>query len=324
MLSPTTQHPFKQSGALESEENDKLDHFNRELAYSFIADQWRLGPHRFHCLTSAAMTFENARQVEPEIFTAMLVSDLLRKLPLDTEIENRLLDQIRSKMTESGLFYFFEDHAILPADVDCASVGLAILARAGRISPAVLTTGLDRILANTNRDGIIEVYIDPSADRRGILDPVVCANALYLATMRDRDREAAKTNDYVYRMLEEQSCAQGTRYYPSEDTFLCRIARLVKDYPVRFARFREPLQRRLTRRMGTTSSPLEMAQRIIAASRLDLPVATEKQRLAMLQTADGSWPADGYFRYGRSRIFFGSKALTTAFALRALDTSTDT
>jgi len=207
----------------------------------------------------------------------------------------------------------------LPADVDCTSVGLAVLAAAGAVTPAVLHRGLQRIAANTDRDGVIEVYLDPEPERAGIIDPVVCANALYLLAMYERDHEAEPTREFLHHALVSGACIRGTRYYPSEDTLLCRVARLVRAYPDRYEQIRKPLVSRLRQRLGISSQPLEIAQRIIPGSQLGLPVVRDRQRLCHSQLPDGSWPIDAYFRYGRSRIYFGSEVLSTAFCVRALD-----
>jgi hypothetical protein len=80
----------------------------------------------------------------------------------------------------------------------------------------------------------------------------------------------------------------------------------------------KPLCSELRKSMSTTLYPLELAQRIITLSLLDIPAPEEVQQLARLQNPDGSWPADGFFHYGRTKIYFGSRALTTAFALKAI------
>jgi hypothetical protein len=71
-------------------------------------------------------------------------------------------------------------------------------------------------------------------------------------------------------------------------------------------------------RQGATDFPLDIAQRVISARWLRIADGGESQKLIDLQEDDGCWPADSLFRCGRKRIFFGSRMVTTAFALRAL------
>ncbi len=249
----------------------------------------------------------------------MLILDLMNDISLDSEIEAQVAERLRAEISDGGVFHFFADHSRLAADVDCTSVACAVLGKVGALSAPALHAGIESVLSNTNDDGIIEVYIDPDTDRSGIVDPVVCANALYLISMYERDAEAVATKEFLYRTLARGDCVRGTRYYPSEDTFLCRLARLVCEFPDRYSEFRRLLVERLSQRMGASRYPLELAQRIICASRLSLPLADEVRLLVSLQAPDGSFPPDAYFRYGRRQVFFGSRVLTTAFCLRALD-----
>ena len=55
--------------------------------------------------------------------------------------------------------------------------------------------------------------------------------------------------------------------------------------------------------------------------RLTAKINTEEFtiKLLQMQNNDGSWPANALFRFGSQDKYFGSKALTTAYAVRALE-----
>ena len=57
---------------------------------------------------------------------------------------------------------------------------------------------------------------------------------------------------------------------------------------------------------------------VLAARRLGVSNELDRERLVARRLPDGSWPAEGWFCYGRSRQWFGSSALSTAFAIAAL------
>ena len=287
-------------------------------AYSFIEHKWMESRDVFFCVTSHSRRFDTANKAPSELFTTMMISELLRDFPGYERIAGEILHRLASTMTGRGTFHFFTDPNRLPADIDCTSVGLTLLSQTGMLSSQDLESGIRIILNNVNENGVIEVYINPGSDRRGIVDPVVCANAMYLLALYGVQEEAEATNHFLLQVLQDERYAKGTRYYPSRATILHRFARLVHRFPVRYGMLYDPLCRELRKCMGTSYYPLDLAQRIITASLLGMASRAEQQQLARLQNADGSWPADGFFRYGRTKIYFGSRALTTAFALKAL------
>jgi hypothetical protein len=67
---------------------------------------------------------------------------------------------------------------------------------------------------------------------------------------------------------------------------------------------------------------LNLALRILAADHTELRNGQQRRKslLAQQQEQDGSWPANVYHQLGRYPLYFGSAALTTLFAIRALST----
>lgn len=300
-----------------------IRHIDLARAGALIHDAWRSGGTHLPCSTGMTRDLRDSWAVHPESFTAMLVADLLMGLREHNSLVAGILGMLEDELSHDGLFYFFKDHKQLPADADCTALGLSVLLRGGAPVTERAHRGLDRIVANTNSDGVIETYFDATGERSGIVDPVVCVNALYLAYRLGREAEVEPTLEYVRQVLVERSFTKGTRYYHSPDTFLYFAARLVRRFPVLHGKLLKPLREALVERQGATEFPLDVAQRVIAARWLRVP-SNESVRLVELQDADGCWPADSLFRYGRKRIYFGSRALTAAFALCAIrDVETD-
>lgn len=211
-------------------------------------------------------------------------------------------------------------------------------------------------------EGVFKVYWDDYAQggHRGRKhDPSCVANALHAVLLASRaagfslggvlvasERQAdgsrlTKCLDralvlerniaYLQRCLEREAFAQGTRYYPSPDAFLCFASALMRDFPGEVARLRGPLLEALSTRWhqpettredpANPGSSINLAMRIITAQNLGVresAIYREKARLLEMQRPSGGWPAAALFQLGSLRCYFGSAALSTIFALRAL------
>ncbi|MCB9714932.1 MAG: terpene cyclase/mutase family protein [Myxococcales bacterium] len=259
-----------------------------------------------------------------ETFSSMLILDLL----VDTEVDPRIPEHLARYIAghqEDGMFWFFEDTSLVPPDVDTVAVGLAALARSGAVSLAepVASAAIDRIVSNQSSSGVIQVYFPPRGGRQERVDPVVCANVLYLLHLAGRGDEARATEDFVYSVLERRSYLEGTRYYLAPETFLCLLARVLRVSPSFRARFRPLLRKRVEESLVTGDAhrrPLSAAQRLMAANDTGLEARRDVELLLRSQGPDGSWEAHALGATGNSqlRLYFGSRALTTAFALHAL------
>ena len=160
-----------------------------------------------------------------ETFSSMLILDLL----VDTEVDPRIPEHLARYIAghqEDGMFWFFEDTSLVPPDVDTVAVGLAALARSGAVSLAepVASAAIDRIVSNQSSSGVIQVYFPPRGGRQERVDPVVCANVLYLLHLAGRGDEARATEDFVYSVLERRSYLEGTRYYLAPETFPAEVS----------------------------------------------------------------------------------------------------
>lgn len=293
-------------------------HAEFEGARSFLIRSWT--GTCFPCLTGPARNLQISTTVQPESFTAMIVADLLKGVPEFESLHAEIAAMLELELGDEDVFYFFKDHGRLPADADCTAVGLSVLVDVDPSFREVANTALDRIRANANAAGVVETYFDPTGERSGLVDPVVCANVLYLAHLLGREDEFLPSEDYLVEVMLDGTFLQGTRYYPSPDTLLYFLGRVVGRFKgSRLAeRVRKTLQHAVAARIGTTQGPIDLAQRVLVCSWLGMRNTHEAMRLAAMQGPQGAWPADSLFQYGRTKVHFGSSDLSTSFAIAAL------
>jgi hypothetical protein len=264
-----------------------------------------------------------------EVFSSAIILDLLS----GTQILPNVILTLKKFLVgqdEYGIFNFFENTGLLADDVDCTALCLRALLKEGSFDRGRAKIIARLLISNINEEGIIQVYLPPRSEREGRVDAVVCANVMCLLYQLGLDSEAKKTEDFLYQTLENKAYLNGTLYYPSPDAFLYFLSRAISVSPAALRRFENLLAMRIRERFGATSRPLDLAMRILAADRINLLqieedqlleiILPEKQKLEKLQRKeDGAWPKDALFKTGRMDIYFGSKALTTAFAVKALE-----
>ena len=277
----------------------------------WLAAQWRAHRTHFACQVSDDRAFTGARPVAPERFTALVIGQLLDAAAPSPAGELARAVAVACGPVPPGApgVHFFLDPELLPADADCTAVACLLRLAAGHPALDEAHRAFDRIAANTAAGGVVATYFDPTGERDGIVDAVVAANVMRLAWRLGRAAEVGPTWRHLRALVEDGRFLAGTRYYPSPDCLLYALS-LGEPFPA--------LVRALERRLGATDDTLDLAQRALAARRLGLRAGADRARLAARAPADGVWPAEGWFCYGRSRRWFGSAALTTAFATAAL------
>jgi hypothetical protein len=256
-----------------------------------------------------------------EIFTKLIITDLVFKDKPNLRISSNLITELKDFQCDDGIFNFFNDDCLLPADIDCTAIGQAILVETGQANLHIVHQVVDRILDTVNEDGIIQVYFPPCG-HRSYVDPVVGVNALYLIALLGREKEAQKTEDYIFEHIRTQAYLAGTRYYPSPDIFLYFLARLINKFSYFRERFGDQLRQSLKTRIGHTQLPLDLAARVITAKVAGISNKTDEDGLIRSKNGCDGWPADAFFRFGTRHGFFGCEALTTAFAIKALKPQT--
>lgn len=250
----------------------------------------------------------------PERFTALQIALLLDPAPraghepastLARKIAHRCATELRS----AEVVHFFHDASRLPADADCTALAYLLALRAGLDLDAQAHKAFDRIAANVDQHGVVATYFDGSAERAGIIDAVVAANVVRLAVRLGRTDEVLATSAFLDGLVRDKSYLDGSRYYPSPDCLLYSLA-LGRPVP--------GLREAIAARIGASDATIDLAQRVLAARCVGLANTADRDRLRAQADATGTWAAEGWFCYGRSRRWFGSRALSTAFALAAM------
>ena len=138
--------------------------------------------------------------------------------------------------------------------------------------------------------------------------------------------EAVQHNlELVRDHLEGEQVHRGTSRYPSPEVLLCLATELWRTTTPISASLRVPLERAVAHHWqavhGEELGVLERSALIIAAENLHLGhVDLERARLELVerQLPDGSFAASPYLYLEEPELYFGSRALTTIFALRAI------
>lgn len=255
-----------------------------------------------------------------EIFSTAVILHSYNALP-DEIIESMSQEILNHDGKNMLRWCFYKNEARpenFPDDLDTTSMVLSFLLKNKKISREEVLPVVKQMIDNRNEDGIIQVYFD---DNRPRIDAIVAINVLYLMHQigfgtKDELRE---TEAFIYKFLISNEYLKGTRYYPAPDVFLFFLSRLVVDFPNKFEKFHRPLTENLLERVDCSSYALERALRVIAMKKLGLVNRIDFSKLLDLQLADGGWPMYGLFIAPRSNTYFGSRELSTAFALEAIN-----
>lgn len=201
--------------------------------------------------------------------------------------------------------------------------------------PAVVANAMMPILKalqtqKLQLDEIIQLdeYAPPPSSQDGR------ASKLHNRVNRVTVREIMAANwEYIANHLPQAE--NGTRYYPYMETFLCFLSELFLAFPqettaaINHQLFKTKIVDALKSPLPT--NPVRLAQIIIAADNYNasttigdrIPLAVIQNAKALLLKSikpDGSWPVAPFYTLGTDRkIYFGSAAISTIFAIRALD-----
>lgn len=283
-------------------------------SYEYLERSCENGLYKCYLGSTRSMTGE-LQQAPSEIFSSLLILETSLKNYPFSETTKKVV-KVCEKQLQDGHLNFFIDRNILPDDAETTSYGLSILLELGKLQKESIEKVLDEIISNVNNEGIIQVYFQPEKfGRPNRVDHVSISNILYLLNLADR--EAQISEDFVYKVLADQSYLAGSRYYHSPDAFLYFLSRLMK-FPRMKEKFYDLLCDRLQSRIGCSNFPLDLAMRITAAQRLNLDNKEEKEKLKTLKNDDGSWPIDSIYHYGSKIGYFGSSYISTSFAIEAL------
>lgn len=254
----------------------------------------------------------------PEIFDTCLILDLLSKRRLDPVIVQTGLRYIAENQRPDGLFSFFEDSSLLPQDVDDTSLAMLVLLDHQKVKKSDALQVADAIVKNVDERGIIQTYFPPRYGRDGRIDPAVCANAIRFLYKVGRGEACKPTVDHLYSYLENMKQKKDDLYY-GKGIFFHFMWEALKTSSLLKERFQPLFRDRLIAQIGSTSTPIDLASRVSVLSEMGISNYMEMEKLYHLQQEDGSWPIDVAYTGSRKNLFWGSRAISTAFAFQALD-----
>jgi terpene synthase-like protein len=302
-------------------DNDDFIESDVKRAIRFLREH--CAPKGFPSFISRDPDFSLRVESPEEVFTPMLILRCFGDCGLVAPGEKQQLDRLRLAFTHQGFVHFFADRSLLAADIDCTAVAIEVALKYGVSLPFDLDHTLNAIAANLNDSGVLRVYLDPDESRKDRVDAAVCANVLYLFYLLGREADVKASEQYVWDYLTGAQFAEGTRYYPSPDTLLLFLSRLLRDFERFRARFALAMEERIRGRLGLSGSNIELSARIAAAGNVGLIAERELEELVLAQRADGSWLAAPCFRFGRRQEYFGGESLSTAWGTHALMVGSD-
>ncbi len=274
--------------------------------------------------------FAAAKPLPATFFTALIVS-ILGPLPLAgwKQTEAKALEFLKGELSPLGsVNYWIRGSAEYqqrphPDDLDdtCVTLAALTLVRPELVDGAALGK-LARLLvaAETSPGGPYRTWLvgPDAAETWQDTDLAVNANIGYLLSLHDTQLPALNA------ML-EQALASGrltSRYYPEALAIVYFWSRFYEGQSRQD--LRDWLSHRLAGRAIAASS-LKSALAVTTGLQLGLPRADLRSLVAQLverQSPDGSWAAEAFYfesQVGKVSYYAGAKALTTAFAIEALE-----
>lgn len=345
----------------------EYEHKLKALFYQNFARDLHISPQDtelgLHVLQGKAWLRGNARhllnQIEgSEIFEDTFSQFLIMEATSDVSLlhlhpyeDSETNYDIRNTMNLAKQWNYFLDKPVgttmtFPADVD--STAYALLA----FTPTLgVDDILDSMLANRNRDGLVQTYWDATRPR---VDVCVLTNVTRTFYKYNRSADIQDSLAYVGEALNAGTYMSGTRHYCTAEVFFFFLSQLIADNPYasEVQKMRVPLAKALAGRMGVYENEvaqaeldlaeasrakgekyeayipevdsLAIAYRILACQSLGLHpqgIDQDIERLASLQCDDGGWPLGWVCRYGRSKLRISNRGVVTAYAVKALGTA---
>jgi len=115
----------------------------------------------------------------------------------------------------------------------------------------------------------------------------------------------------------------GSRYYFAPEFFLYFLSQLIHDFPNEYEKWKAQVIDAITKRIGTTKYPIDLAMRITSMKLLGLDNEIDKNSLLLLQDKNGNFPSDCIYKYGSKMGYFGSQTISNAFCAEALTEEND-
>lgn len=253
----------------------------------------------------------------------MYIVVLFLEKHLPSSFRSKLIETIRPKKVGQPVNFFGDidgDVQRFPNDPETTAVCYHALLNTKTVTEMEIASLAKSVYENVNDDGVIQLYYVPKENPRyNRLDAVSIINMLRFAYALGEENLVKLSEDYVFDWLNSGKYKRGTLYYPSAHTFLYFCSRLTTTNCRTKARFMGPLQKEFAQiNQEDLKFPLDYALNVLTGVELGVRNENVIEKLRDMQTEDGSWPADALYATNKTKVYFGSKSLTTIFAILAL------
>ena len=217
------------------------------------------------------------------------------------------------------IWRFFGKNTSVHPDLDDTSYALAFLMENG--IKMDYQKFAKKLLAFRNKDGLFYTWF-PNKGGRNVIDFVVNTNILYFfALLGWRVKEVEK---WIEEIIKKQGFKEGSYYYHMPCSFIYFFSRLNTTKVALPKTIMEMLVNFLIDKKDQfilDENYLNSA--LMAVSLLNMgyngPVLKNALRVIVKnQNQDGGWPIASIFRHRTVNLYYGSRALSTAFAMEAL------
>ena len=275
----------------------------------------------YNCYLSKQRDAKSETLSPRELGTPLFVLATCHNRGLSEGTTNAIVDYCIANIVD-GRMNYFEKRGAIPDDVDTTAFGLSLLSEMGRVDLELARRSAKTVTENVDNDGLIKVYF---SDQKDTLDHVTATNALYFANLFGLRDATTKTENWVADMLLSGEYLKGSRYYEPPEAFLYFLSRAASRFPSLGARVAKPLIEALRKRVDRIGPlplehqyPIDSAMRVTTFRNMGLVNNFDRDNLLEMARPDGSWPTDSFFKYGDKQVYFGSPAMSTAFAVEAL------
>lgn len=256
-----------------------------------------------------------------ECFNLYIMTLFLEK-HVPANFRKQLIEKIRPK--EIGPLNFFGDINgncdRFPNDPETTAVCYHALLKTNTVTEMDVRSLAQSVYDNVNDDGVIQLYyVTKDHPRYNRLDAISITNMLRFAYALRNEASVKLSEDYVFNWLQTGNYKSGTLYYPSAFTFLYFCSQLASiNYRTR-ARFMDTLRMEFEQiNQDDLKYPLDFAFYILTGAEIGVRNEDLIQKLVNMQTQEGCWPSDALYATNKTKIYFGSKAISTIFAVLAL------
>lgn len=239
---------------------------------------------------------------------------------LPSSFRTKLIEIMRPTKIEP--VNFFDDIRCdrFPNDSETTAVCYHALLKTNTVTYMEIASLAQSVYENINDDGVIQVYfVSKDNPRYNRLDAVSIINMLRFAYELRHENSVQRSEDYVFNWLNSGNYKTGTLYYPSPHTFLYFCSQLASTNYQTKLKFMDTLRREFEQtNQNDLKFPLDYALNILTGVELGIRNESLVEQLLDMQRNDGSWPADALYATNQTKVYFGSKSISTIFAVLAL------